>query len=61
MADLAARSEVASIRSAIASAWVKSILSLRNARSENSPGRAILMPSILRIRRISISMITGPP
>ncbi|CSC73811.1 Uncharacterised protein [Vibrio cholerae] len=60
-ADFAACSELASIRSAMASAWVKSILSLRKARSENSPGRAGRTPLICKIRRISISMTTGPP
>ena len=58
---LAACSEFALIKSAIASAWVKSILSLRNARSLNSPGLAKRTPSIWVISRSSISIITGPP
>ena len=44
-ADFAACFELDSIRSAIASAWSKSILLFRNARSENSPGLASLAPS----------------
>ena len=34
----------ASIRSAMASAWAKSILPFRNARNENSPGSAMASP-----------------
>ena len=40
----AAASVLASIRSAIASACARSILSFKKARSENSPGRATRIP-----------------
>ena len=43
----AAASVPESIRSAMASAWTRSILSLRKARSENSPGRAARAPSCM--------------
>ena len=44
-ADFAACFELDSIKSAIASAWSKSILLFRKARSENSPGLASRAPS----------------
>ena len=60
MAHLAACSEDASIRSEIASACIKSILLLRNARSENSPARANRAPSC-RPRCNNKSITAGPP
>ena len=71
---LRAAAEVeASIRSATASAWARSILSLRKARSENSPGRATRRPgrrgrpapsgsaAASRQRASSSCSTTGPP
>src|SRR6266536_3160919 len=45
VAERSARSVRARIKSITASAWVRSILPLRNARSVNSPGRAALAPA----------------
>ena len=59
-AQRAACSELLSIRSAIASAWVRSSLSFRKARSENSPGRARRAPSSHTVLN-SRSRITVPP
>ena len=58
---LFAASEVqALIKSATASAWAKSILSLRYARSVNSPGLASLAPeSTQRANKICITAM--PP
>ncbi len=60
IAARAAASVLLSIRSAIASAWLRSSLSLRNARSENSPGRASSAPSC-RQRSTIICNATGLP
>ncbi|MNT31348.1 hypothetical protein D3C72_1671790 [compost metagenome] len=70
----AAASVLASIRSAIASAWARSILSFRKARSVNSPGWATRKPRRLgwpvagsvaapasRQRASSSCSTTGPP
>ena len=59
-ADRAACSELLSIKSEIASACARSNLSFRKARSENSPGLAIVAPSSIQ-RRIIISKTTCPP
>ena len=56
----AAASEPLAIRSAIASAWARSILPLRKARSENSPGRAWRAPSAMQRSSRQRSM-TGLP
>ena len=61
MALRAACTELASIRSAMASAWARSSLSFKKARSLNSPGRARRRPGSCRMRWISISNTTGPP
>ncbi len=60
MAARAAASEPLAIRSATASAWTRSSLPLRKARSENSPGRAWRAPSA-SARRSSRSSTTGLP
>src|SRR5690348_7473367 len=56
----ACASERAAIRSATASAWVKSSLLFKNARSENSPARAARAPSS-HARRTNASSTTGLP
>ncbi|KAG1086801.1 hypothetical protein G6F40_013863 [Rhizopus arrhizus] len=56
----AARLSPAAIRSAMASAWARSSLPLRNARSLNSPGRAWRAPSAMQ-RATSSCNSTGLP
>src|SRR5690348_1640044 len=56
----ACASERAAIRSATASAWLRSSLPFRNARSENSPARAVRAPNS-HARRTSASSTTGLP
>ncbi len=56
----AARRSPAAIRSAMASAWAKSSLRLRNARALNSPGRAGRAPSSQQ-RATSCRSSTGLP
>ncbi|MCY1286884.1 hypothetical protein D9M69_369840 [compost metagenome] len=63
-AERAAASVLASIRSATASAWARSSLSLRKARRVNSPGSARRRPMLspaCRQRVSSICITTGPP
>ena len=60
LAAIAVLAEVLSIKSATASACVKSILSLRYARFVNSPGCASLPPNSYILFRI-ISTIAGLP
>ena len=59
-AERAADSDPASMRSATASAWARSSLPFKNARSENSPGRARRAPSA-SARPSTMSSTTGPP
>src|SRR6056297_2766302 len=56
----AARSEVAAMRSATASAWARSSLSLRNARCENSPASARRAPAVTAAA-MTCSSTTGEP
>jgi len=56
----AAASPRAEMRSITASAWVRSILPLRNARRVNSPGSAGRAPAANTARRTS-SATTAPP
>jgi hypothetical protein len=61
-AERAAASVLASMRSATASAWARSSLSLRKARCVNSPGSARRAPgSACRQRASSSCSTTGPP
>ena len=61
-AERAAASVWASMRSATASAWARSSLSFRKARSVNSPGSASLRPGMASRQRASSSCSsTGPP
>jgi hypothetical protein len=59
-AALEASSVRAWMRSATASAWVRSIRPLRNARRVNSPGSECLAPQE-RIRARTCRVTTGPP
>ena len=60
IAERAARRDALSMRSATASAWARSSLSFRNARSVNSPGRAKRAPSA-QARSSSRCNTAGPP
>ena len=60
LAAIAVLEVVLSIKSATASAWVKSILSFKYARLVNSPGSASLAPKAYNLFNI-ISTIAGLP